>query len=134
MVRRADVEEREPLARLKTGRVGLSVIFLGRSIAFYRSIFAFETIEEVSVGERQFAFRGYDGDTVLTPGNRIPTSAQTTRAFITCVPSDDVATVRRVEAALRAMGAHLPLDGSGPSARTLLHAVFFLCDPDGVRL
>jgi catechol 2,3-dioxygenase-like lactoylglutathione lyase family enzyme len=76
--------KREPPARPKTGHVGLNVINLRKSTAFYRSIFEFEVIEEVSVGARQFVFLGYDGDTVLTPGNRVPTaSAQIARALIT---------------------------------------------------
>ena len=42
------------------------MIDLKKSTAFYCSIFEFETIEEVTVGELRFAYLGYDGDTVLT--------------------------------------------------------------------
>ena len=112
VVRRADVEEREPLARLKTGHVGLSVINLKKSTAFYRSIFEFETIEEVTVGERRFAFLGYDGDTVLTLWQQRSDGFSTDHAGLhhLAFQVDDVATVRGVEATVRASVALLWLD------------------------
>ena len=71
-----------------------TLIDLRKSTAFYYSIFEFETIEEVAVGERQFAFLGYDGGTVLT------------RLHHSAFQGDDVATVLGVEAVVRALGAH----------------------------
>ena len=115
MVQRADVERERTDGETQSGHVGLSVIDLKNSTAFYCSIFEFETIEEVTVGERRFAFLGYDGDTVLTLWQQSSDGLSTDHAGLhhSAFEVDDVATVRRVEATVRAMGAHLLSDRSG---------------------
>ena len=134
MVQRADVERERTDGETQSGHVGLSVIDLKNSTAFYCSIFEFETIEEVP-SARRFAFLGYDGDTVLTLWQQSSDGLSTDHAGLhrLAFQVDDVATVRRVKATVRAMDAHLPSALRGLSWEFLCMP-YLLCDPDGVRL
>jgi catechol 2,3-dioxygenase-like lactoylglutathione lyase family enzyme len=124
------------MENLKTGHVGLSVTDLKKSVTFYRSIFRFEVIEEITSGDRQFAFLGYDGATVLTLWQQSSNVFNPDHAGLhhLAFEVDDVATVRSLEATVRAMGAHLRSDRSGAYRETSSACRFFFCDPDGVRL
>lgn len=118
------------------GHVALSVVDLDRSTAFYRNIFGFETLQEVTVVPGKFAFLGYDGDVVLTLWQQCSVGFSSDHAGLhhLAFRVDDAATVRRVEATVRAMGAHLSSDRSGAYRENPSACRVFFCDPDGVRL
>jgi lactoylglutathione lyase len=124
------------MERFTPGHVALSVVDLDKSKAFYQSVFGFDSIEEVTVGARQFAFLGYDGDAVLTLWQQSSVGFSSHHAGLhhLAFRVEDVASVRRAETRVRAMGAHLPLERSAAYRENPSACRVFFCDPDGVRL
>jgi lactoylglutathione lyase len=121
---------------LKTGHIALNVTDLGRSTAFYRTVFAFDVIGERTDDEQRFAFLGQDGTLVLTLWQ------QSTGTFVTDRPGlhhlsfevADIEAVRRAEAVLRELDVTFVHDGIVAHGEGASSGGVFFTDPDGVRL
>jgi len=121
---------------LATGHVGLNVVDLDRSLAFYRQVFGFEVAAEGTDNDRRWAFLTADGRLVVTlwqqSDGRFSPSAPGLHHLSFQV--DDVDAVRAAEARLRAMGTDFLYDGIVPHAESAASGGIFFTDPDGTRL
>ncbi|HEX6353073.1 VOC family protein [Actinophytocola sp.] len=121
---------------LRTGHIGLNVTDLGRSIAFYRTVFDFDVLGEQTEGDRRYAFLGRDGALVVTlweqSGGRFATDLPGLHHLSFEVP--DIEAVHRAETTLRDLGVALVHDGIVPHGEGASSGGVFFTDPDGVRL
>jgi len=123
-------------AGLATGHVGLNVVDLDRSLAFYQQAFGFEVAAEGSEADRRWAFLAADGRLVVTlwqqsEGRFSPSSPGLHHLSFQV---DDADAVRAAEARLRSMGTDFLYDGIVPHAESATSGGIFFSDPDGTRL
>ncbi|MBO1331383.1 VOC family protein [Streptomyces sp. VRA16 Mangrove soil] len=124
------------LKTLQTGHVGLNVTDLDRSVAFYRTVFAFDTIAEGKEENRRFAFLGRQGKALITLWE------QSTGEFPVALPGlhhlsfqvDTIDEVKAAEQVLRELDAHFAHDGVVPHGEHGTSGGIFFTDPDGIRL
>ncbi|MEN4401836.1 VOC family protein [Mycolicibacterium senegalense] len=122
--------------QLATGHVGINVTDLDRSVAFYRTALGFEPLAINSDGEHRYAFLGTGGTLRLTLWQ------QSNGRFSTKTPglhhlsfeAASIDEVRRVEAALKALGTEFAHDGVVAHGEGTSSGGIFFTDPDGTRL
>jgi len=121
---------------LATGHVGLNVVDLDRSKAFYQQVFGFEVAAEGTEADRRWAFLAADGRLLVTlwqqsEGTFSPTAPGLHHLSFE-VP--DIDAVRAAEARLRELDAAFVYDGVVPHAESAASGGIFFTDPDGTRL
>ena len=119
-----------------TGHVGLSVVDLDRSTAWYQHVFGLDVVGSGGEGERRFAFLGADGTLVLTLWQQATSGYDPSTAGLQHL-SFEVASVDEVRAAqqrLHELGASFAYDGVVPHGEGIDSGGIFFHDPDGTRL
>ncbi|HET6954354.1 MAG TPA: VOC family protein [Acidimicrobiales bacterium] len=123
-------------AGLATGHIGLNVVDLDRSLAFYRRVLGFDVASEGNDGDQRWAFLALDGQVVLTLWQQAGGGFQPAAAGLhhLSYAVDSVEAVREVEARLHDLGAGFAYDGVVPHAESADSGGIYFHDPDGVRL
>lgn len=130
---------------LRTGHVGMNVVDLARSQAFYCGVFGLEVLAESAEDGRAFAFLGNPDVTsaVLLDRLAITLWQQSSGTFSAVTPGlhhlafhvDSVEDVERVRDQVLDRGIELLYDGQiVPHSDSFDSGGFFFLDPDGVRL
>jgi lactoylglutathione lyase len=121
---------------LTTGHVGLNVTNLARSKQFYQHVFNFEVLGESQEAGRRFVFLAFGGKLMLTLWEQSEGRFDKTRPGLhhLAFQVDSVEDVRRFEARLREIDAHLLYDSVVPHGEGASSGGIFFEDPDGTRL
>jgi lactoylglutathione lyase len=121
---------------LATGHVGLNVVDVDRSIAFYRHVFGFDVAAEGTEADRRWAFLAADGKLLVTLWQQSDGrfSASTPGLHHLSFEVPDIEQVRAAEARLRELDASFVYDGVVPHAESAASGGIFFTDPDGTRL
>ncbi|HEX6568969.1 MAG TPA: VOC family protein [Acidimicrobiales bacterium] len=121
---------------LTTGHVGVNVVDLDRSLAFYRHVFGFELAAEGAEEGRRWAFLASGGRLLVTlwqqSEGRFSPSAPGLHHLSFEVASIDE--VRATEARLREVEAEFVYEGIVPHAESASSGGIYFTDPDGTRL
>ena len=123
----------------RTGRIGLNVTDLDRSLAFYRDVLGFGVIAEGKEEERRYAFLGSlagDGRPVLTLWQQAREPYDKARAGLhhLSFEVESVDRVREYETALRDYGVDFAHKGVVAHREGSASGGIFFHDPDGTRL
>ena len=128
--------ENIPQAAFQTGHIGLNVSDLDRSVAFYQTVFGFETMKISQDTERAFAFLGLGGKLLVTLWRQSEGEFPKNRPGLHHL-SFQVATIEEVKAAearLLEIGAEIFYNGIVPHSESAVSGGVFFLDPDGIRL
>jgi lactoylglutathione lyase len=119
-----------------TGHVGINVVDLDRSAAWYQQVLGLELIGSGGEGRRRYAFLGAGGALVLTLWQQAEAAFNANAAGLHHLSFEvaSIVDVRAAERRLHDVGATFAYDGVTPHAEGSDSAGIFFHDPDGTRL
>lgn len=121
---------------IRPGHVGVNVVDLDRSAAFYAEALGLDVLLRNDDGDRAFAFLGQGGAPLLTLWQQATGRYSPTQPGLHHVAFDvgSVDAVRAAESRLRALGAEFAHDGVVAHAEGADSGGVFFLDPDGTRV
>ncbi|MFJ5259454.1 VOC family protein [Streptomyces sp. NPDC088387] len=123
-------------ATVRTGRVGLSVTDLDRSLPFYAQVFGFETLAEGKDESRRWAFLGRGDEIVVTLWQQSGGGFATGTAGLhhLSFQVDSLDEIAAVQSLLRELGTEFVHEGVVAHGEGAGSGGIFFNDPDGIRL
>lgn len=120
---------------LSTGHVGLNVVDLDRSVAFYAGVFGWDVLQQGD-SPKPFAFLGDEVTLFVTLWQQATGGFPTDRAGLHHLSFEvtDIADVEATEARVRELGARIHHGGIVPHGEGASSGGIFFEDPDGTRL